>query len=104
MRAADFATAPPPLVSAPLWLDKLEHVSAFSMAMLSRCPRQFCEHYLLGKKERPGAAGIVGSAFHGTMEKDMAQKVTSGGNLNLGTKVEFYHDKSWPDAIKKVGG
>jgi hypothetical protein len=50
----------------------VDHLSATQISMLNRCPEQYRQRYVLGKKERPGAALIVGGAFHEAIETDFA--------------------------------
>jgi hypothetical protein len=50
----------------------VDHLSATQISMLNRCPEQYRQRYVLGKKERPGAALIVGGAFHEAIEDDFA--------------------------------
>jgi hypothetical protein len=51
----------------------VDHLSATQISMLNSCPEQYRQRYVLGKKERPGAALIVGGAFHEAIEDDFLQ-------------------------------
>jgi hypothetical protein len=50
------------------WPERIEHLSASSIGMFRRCPEQFRHRYILGEKERPGEALLIGSAFHTGLE------------------------------------
>lgn len=57
------------------------HLSPSSLALFGRCPEQYRRRYILGQKERPGGALIVGSADHYAHEVNFRQKITSGVDL-----------------------
>jgi hypothetical protein len=60
----------------------VDHLSATQISMLNRCPEQYRQRYVLGKKERPGAALIVGGAFHEAIEDGLRNKISNGELLD----------------------
>src|SRR5438270_4354526 len=81
----------------------VDHLSASQISMLNRCPEQYRNRYVLGKKERPGAALIVGGAFHKAVEADFAQKITYGHLLEDGDLMATYH-QAFDDKVSEAGG
>lgn len=51
------------------------------LAMLSRCGEQFYRVYILGHREPPGIARIIGSAVHKSVKSTLQKKLDSGGVL-----------------------
>lgn len=86
------------------WLLPVAHLSASQLNMLQRCPRQYQCRYVLGLKEAPGAAKVLGSAFHGAQEHNWRQKIETHEDVPVAEVVEFFHDKAWPDAVEGAGG
>src|SRR5215831_10756940 len=90
------------------WVDEewlgFTHFSATSLRMLSRCPEQFRQRYVLHRKERPGAALTIGSTFHDTLRFNYAQKVDSHTDLKLSEVVQFLQDEAWPRCVEQDGG
>ena len=72
--------------------------------MFRRCPRQFYMRYVLGKKERPGEPLVIGSAFHGTLEFNYKQKITSHEDRPLSEIIEYLQDAAVPKALDEAGG
>ena len=90
------------------WVDEewlgFTHFSATSLRMLSRCPEQFRNRYVLHRKERPGSALVIGSAFHDTLRFNYAQKIQTHIDLRYSDVVEYLQDAVWPECIEKDGG
>jgi hypothetical protein len=84
--------------------DHLRHLSASSIGMLMRCPRQFQHRYLRGEKERPGEAIVLGSMFHETLEWNYATKIASHVDQPLADAVQYLHDVAIPKVIEESGG
>jgi len=82
----------------------LPHLSASSIGMLLRCPRQFQRRYLFGEKEKPGENLFVGSSFHGTLEWNYEQKIESHEDHPLTDALQYLHDKAIPDTLEEQGG
>src|SRR3954467_997473 len=81
----------------------VDHLSATQISMLNRCPEQYRQRYVLGKKERPGAALIVGGAFHEAIEEDFLSKIDEGTLLEEGNLLAAYH-QAFDDRIDQLGG
>jgi hypothetical protein len=92
---------PPP---GGLLSDHLQHLSASSIGMLYRCPRQFRHRYLLHEKERPGESIVIGSFFHETLNWNYNQKVLSHVDQPLSDAVQYLQDVAVPKVLEKEGG
>jgi len=86
------------------WVLPVEHLSASSLGMLQRCPEQFRQRYILGRKMRPGVGLVLGSACHTTTGHNFAQKVTSGVDVPVTEMEQFFSDQAWPAAVSDNGG
>jgi hypothetical protein len=87
------------------WLDGyLHHFSASGLRLLKVCPRAWQERYIKGKKERPGEALVLGSAFHDALAFNHEQKIDTHEDKPVKEVVEFYNDAAWPRAIEDDGG
>ena len=87
------------------WLDgHFAHLSATSLGMFRRCPRQFQQRYLLGRKEPPGEALVLGNVFHDTLNYNYAQKIASQEDRPLSELIEYLQDESVPKVLDKAGG
>jgi hypothetical protein len=56
-------------------------VSFSQLNMHDRCPRQYQQRYLEGRKEPPAFALGMGSVFHSTVEVQHGHKIETGRNL-----------------------
>lgn len=91
-------------VEVPAWPEALpQHLSASQLSMLARCPEQYRQRYVLGKKERPGSALIIGSADHAAHEHNFRQKIESKLDLPL-AEIEDVYAQAYDDAIDRAGG
>ena len=106
-----FLGTPPELKDIPIgpqseypWPAKLQHLSATSIGMFRRCPRQFQQRYIHGRKERPGEGLVIGSAFHGGVEYNYAQKITSHTDRPTAEVVEYLQDQAIPTVLDEQGG
>jgi hypothetical protein len=97
----DFLDAP---AAEKPWPPQVRHLSQSSVGMLFRCARQFQHRYLLGEKERPGEAIVVGSFFHEALDHNYAQKITSHTDLPLSEVVSYLHDAAIPKVLEQEGG
>jgi hypothetical protein len=84
--------------------DHLQHLSASSIGMLYRCPRQFQHRYLRHEKERPGGNLVIGSFFHKTLEWNYLQKVDSHRDEPLADAVQYLNDVAVPTVLEENGG
>ena len=82
----------------------LRHLSASSIGMLLRCPRQFQRRYVFGEKERPGESMLIGSYLHTTLNWNYAQKISSGEDVPLATAMEYFNDHAVPKVNEQEGG
>lgn len=69
------------------------HLSPSSLAMFQRCPRQYQERYVFGRKERPAEAPVVGSAVHAALEINYAQKILSKVDMPTAALLDQYSDE-----------
>jgi hypothetical protein len=91
-------------IEAPAWPTQLpQHLSATQLSMAARCPEQYRQRYILGKKERPGSALIIGAADHKAHEHNFRQKITTKQDLPL-ADVEDAYAQAFDDAIDNAGG
>lgn len=86
------------------WLGIFRHLSPSSLGMLRRCPRQFQQRYIRGKKEAPGESLVIGSFFHETMEWNYRQKIESHEDRPLSEVVEYLGDAAVPKVLDEAGG
>lgn len=82
----------------------LHHLSASSIGMLMRCPRQFQHRYLRGEKERPGESLVIGGSFHNTLEWNYQTKIQSHVDQPLEDALQYFYDVAMPKAIEDNGG
>ena len=75
-----------------VWNLPIKHWSPSSFSMLQRCPRQWQERYVHGRKQRPAEAPLIGTAIHTAVEMNFGQKIESHEDLLLPTLLEFYGD------------
>lgn len=81
----------------------VEHLSVSQVQMLNRCPEQYRQRYVLGKKERPGAALVIGSAFHDTIEADFRHFIDYSGLLDEKDLKDVYH-ANFDAKLEEAGG
>jgi PD-(D/E)XK nuclease superfamily len=86
------------------WLDGyIQHFSATSLRLLKVCPEAWRQRYILGRKERPGEALVIGSAVHDAVGHSHRQKIESHQDLPASEVIDFFHDKAWPEAVNEHG-
>jgi len=68
--------------------------------MLRRCPRQFQERYIFGRKERPAEAPLVGTAVHAGLERNFAQKIHSHADLPVHELLDWYSDVGFDSLLQ----
>lgn len=87
------------------WLDeRIAHLSASSLGMFRRCPEQWRQRYLLGRKEPPGEGLVIGNFFHGAMEFNYHRKIRTREDRKLEEVIQYLGDKVIPDVVDKAGG
>lgn len=90
--------------ATPDWPAQLPgHLSASQVSMFQRCPEQYRRRYVLGEKERPGAALVWGSADHYAHEQNFTQKITSGTDIPAG-EVQDAFAEGFDQAVDRNGG
>jgi CRISPR/Cas system-associated exonuclease Cas4 (RecB family) len=85
------------------WPEALAHLSASSFKMLVRCPEQWRQRYLLGKKAPPALALLAGGADHAAIQLSMEQKVDSFADLPLPTVKERFVEEL-ESRVENAGG
>lgn len=83
------------------WVLPIEHLSPSSLGMLARCPEQWRQRYVLGRKERPGEALVIGTAVHLAAERNFAQKVSSYEDIPVADLVAWYDDVAFVTALSE---
>jgi hypothetical protein len=86
------------------WPEMVHHLSASSVGMLFRCPRQFQRRYIFGEKERPGESIVVGSIFHEAIQHNYTQKIHSHIDLPMSEVVQYLQDEAVPRVVEESGG
>jgi hypothetical protein len=74
------------------WNLPIKHWSPSSFSMLQRCPRQWQERYVKGKKSKPAEAPFVGTTIHAAEEMNFGQKIQSHDDIPTAQLLEFYED------------
>lgn len=77
------------------WNLPIQHWSPSSLAMLRRCPYQWQQRYIHGRKERPGEAPVMGTAVHAALERNFGQKIVSREDLATVDLLEWYLDEGF---------
>lgn len=81
-----------------------DHLSPSSLKMYMRCREQWRRRYLLGQKERPGAALVWGTAHNfALVETNFAQKITTGEDLPV-ADVELAFAEGFDQRVERDGG
>lgn len=87
------------------WLLPVQHFSPSALGMLLRCPEQYRQRYVLGRKERPTSNLTLGTAIHSAIiDHNLGQKIESHEDVPLKQLLEYYNDEGWPKAIERDGG
>lgn len=102
IKSADYLIAEAKTAAGFEWTlgEYLDHLSPSSLSMLRRCPRQFQERYLFGKKERPAEAPVIGTAVHAGLELNFGQKITSGVDMSTAELLTWYSDVGFDSTIE----
>lgn len=75
---------------AVTWPRDLDHFSASSLKMAVRCPEQWRQRYVHGRRVPPSLSMLVGRADHAAIEHSMKPKIETGVDLPLGEVREKY--------------
>lgn len=84
-------------------LDFVDHWSASSATMADRCLEQWRHRYILGEKQKPGAALVLGNSYHHAAETNFRQKIESHEDVDLETVTDAYAAE-WGAQLEKEGG
>jgi hypothetical protein len=76
---------------ATSWNLPIRHWSPSSFSMLQRCPRQWQERYVHGRKQRPAEAPVTGTAVHQAVEMNFAQKIESHEDVPLPQLLDYFN-------------
>jgi hypothetical protein len=79
------------------------HLSASTLTLFMRCPEQFRQVKILGKRARPGHALIQGHADHKAQETNFRQKIQTRQDLPLNQVKEAF-SAAWDAKIEQEGG
>jgi hypothetical protein len=81
------------------WNLPVDHLSPSSFAMARRCPYQWQQRYLLGRKERPGEAPVMGTTVHAALERNFAWKISSHEDIPLQDLLQWYMDEAFAQVV-----
>jgi hypothetical protein len=89
------------LVVDERWPSELpDHLSPSQIAMFRRCPRQYQERYIHGRKERPAEAPVIGTAVHAGLERNFEQKISSHEDLPAAELLAWFADVGWETTLE----
>lgn len=83
------------------WNLPIEHWSPSSLAMLQRCPYQWQQRYIHGRRERPAEAPVTGTAVHTAIETNFRQKIASQTDLPIVEILDQYAEEIFPRTVLK---
>lgn len=81
------------------WNLPIDHWSPSSLTMLRRCPYQWQQRYIFGRKQRPAEAPVMGSTVHAAFERNFEQKIASHDDLPLADLLQWYMDEGFPRVV-----
>jgi hypothetical protein len=84
------------------WPKELDHISASSLKMACRCPEQWRQVYVKGRRVPPNAAMIAGSSDHAAIEYSMDQKVHTYMDLPVGVVQDKFVNEM-EERVEEVG-
>jgi len=73
----------------------IDHWSPSSFDMFRRCPYQWQQRYIKGRRERPAEAPVMGTAVHAGIELNFSQKIESHEDLPLAELLNWYMDEGF---------
>jgi hypothetical protein len=92
------------LAPLPVASDGLpDHISASQVGMMLRCPEQYRQHYVLGRRERPGSALVWGTADHAAIAVSLEQKIETHEDLPTSDVQDAFVD-ALDKAVDDAGG
>jgi hypothetical protein len=78
----------------------IDHLSPSALAMARRCPRQYQERYIHGRKERPAEATFTGTAVHAGLERNFRQKIGSHADIPLVDLLTWFGDEGFKEKLE----
>lgn len=97
---AQYARSEAKVAGALPWPDGLpDHLSASQLAMAQRCLEQYRCRYVLGMKERPAEAPLIGTAVHSALEINYGQKIESHEDMSTAELLDWYSEVGFPRAV-----
>lgn len=72
--------------------DKSLYLSPSRISMWQRCPKQYYFRYILGEKQAPGIAAILGTAGHAGIEHNYRHKMETGSGAPVPEVIDAYSD------------
>ncbi len=82
-----------------------QHLSYSSISTFIKCPELWYRKYILGEREEPQEALIIGKAFHLCMEENFTHKLAHGADLSRqaveGVFKEAFHQTASNDGLDK---
>lgn len=81
------------------WNLPIKHWSPSSLAMLRRCPYQWQQRYLLGRKARPAEAPVTGTAVHAGLARNFDAKMDTHVDIPTVELLEWYEDTGWATVL-----
>jgi len=85
------------------WPPELDHISASSLKMATRCAEQWRQRYVLNKRMPPSPSLINGRANHAAIEYSMQQKIQTHVDLPVGDVMEYFAN-NFQEEIDLEGG
>lgn len=85
------------------WPEQIDHVSASSLKMLARCPEQYRQRYILGRKVPPAAVTVWGNADHAAIAWNYAEKLRTGNDQGVGDVMDMFVT-ALDERIEEAGG
>jgi hypothetical protein len=93
-----------PLPAERDWPTELKaHLSPSQIRMYATCPEQYRKVYVLGERQRPGAALVWGSADHYAHEQNFVQKIESHEDLSE-ADVTLAFAEGFDQRVEQDGG
>src|SRR4029077_531976 len=77
----------------------IDHWSPSSFDMFRRCPYQWQQRYVKGRRERPAESPVMGTAVHAGVERNYGQKIESHEDLPLAELLDWFMDEGFIRAM-----
>jgi len=80
--------------------DYLNHWSPSSLTQFRRCPYQWQQVKIKGRKERPAEAPVTGTSVHVALSRNFEQKIESHEDMPMVELLEWFDDVGWPTTVQ----